>query len=445
MGLRLKLGLYVVGFVGAVLAISGYRSLRAEEAIYREETERSGRVMLRTLAIPCSIAMANNDISTLDNYVVQFAEEAQRLELKYMAVLDHQRRITAHTTPGEFGKVYDDAFTRRATESPDAVSQVREVDGDDLLEIAVPVVSGLRWGTIRAGFTLKSSRLALERSRHRLLVTGLVILVGSVAIAYGVLSLLVLRPLVRMRDMARSFGQGQLEARVSLPAINQKDEMGQLTTQLNGMAQQIQDYTVSLEALVQERTRELAETNERLVDANQQLERLARTDPLTGLHNRRHFMEALQFEIRRGSRSKHQFTLIMLDVDHFKHFNDTNGHQAGDELLQRLAALLQINLRSTDVVARYGGEEFVVLLLDTGPEEGLATARKLQQIVEAHPMPNGEKQPKGKVTVSVGVAYYPHDSVDGRTLIELADQGLYRSKQLGRNRVSRYTDLAKPA
>src|SRR5690606_10386874 len=122
----------------------------------------------------------------------------------------------------------------------------------------------------------------------------------------------------------------------------------------NSMAQQIQGYTHSLENLVEERTSELEETNNKLKAANKRLEALAQTDPLTGLYNRRYFMEQLEFEIRRGQRSGHPCTLVMMDMDQFKHYNDTNGHTAGDELLQQLAALLKSNLRATDVVARYG-------------------------------------------------------------------------------------------
>ncbi len=440
MGLRSKLGLYVVGFVATVLGLVGYLSLRAETNIYLEEMKSRGVALLRAFAIPATVAMANNDISTLDNYVVQFAGAAQSLDLRYLAVLDHDNRVVAHTTAGEFGKVYDDPFMREAAGSQEPLSRMQEVDGEQVLEVAVPAVSGLRWGTLRAGFSLGSVERALLQSRQRLLLSGLAVLLGSAIIAYAVLSFLVVRPVVRMRGMARRFGAGELDARVSL---DQRDEMGELATQLNRMAQQIQNYTTSLEELVQDRTAELAAANEKLLAVNEQLDTLARTDGLTGLYNRRHFMEQLQFEIRRGARTRHQFTLILLDVDHFKNYNDVNGHTAGDELLQRLAALLQINLRATDVVARYGGEEFIILLLDTGPEEGYGTARKLQQVVAAQPLPHDENQPAGKVTISVGVAFYPQDSVDGRTLIEYADQALYFSKQSGRNRVSRWTQMVK--
>lgn len=438
MGLRLKLGLYVVACIGVVLTLSGFFSIRAERKIYQEEMRIRGVTLLKSFAIPATIAMANNDISTLDNYVVEFSEDAQSLDLAYMAVLDYSGRVVAHTTAGEFGKIYDDPMTREALGIEEPISRIINHGDTSTLEVAVPVISGLRWGTIRAGFSLSRVESATARSRNRFLMTGLFVSLGAGTIAYLVLSLMVIRPVVRMSEMTRLFGAGALEARLRL---NQEDEMGQLAVQLNSMADQIQDHTVALERKVDERTGELGAANEQLRDANKQLERLARTDPLTGLYNRRQFVEQLQFEIRRGTRTMHEFALIILDVDNFKHYNDVNGHTAGDELLQRLAALMEINLRATDLVSRYGGEEFVILLLDTGPEEGYATALKLQQVVAAQPMPFEEKQPKGRLTVSVGVSFYPKDSVDGRTLIEYADQALYVSKGRGRNSVTKWEDV----
>jgi len=300
------------------------------------------------------------------------------------------------------------------------------------LDVSVPVVIGLRWGTIWARFSLAEMERAVHRGQRRLFSEGLAVAIATAAVAFFLLSLIVVRPLLRIRDMASRSGAGDLAARVHLP---QKDELGELSQQLNGMADQIEEYTGSLEKLVQARTAALGE-------ANRQLETLARTDALTGLHNRRHFMEQLNLEIRRGARSQHQFALAMLDVDHFKHYNDTNGHTAGDELLTQLATLLRLNLRSSDLIARYGGEEFIVMLFDTGPVEGLATAKKLQQAVAGELMPHDETQPNGKLTVSIGVAFYPQDASDARTLVDYADQALYRSKARGRNAVTAWRELA---
>ncbi|MEO0814467.1 MAG: diguanylate cyclase, partial [Myxococcota bacterium] len=427
MGLRLKLGLVVGVLITTVFAVYGVYTLRAERLIFMQEMRERGVALLRAFSIPSAVAMANADTPTLDNYVVEFSEASSDLNLESLVVLDFEGRVVAHTTAGHFGDLYGDPFTREALESN--VPLTREVAGGETshLLVSMPVVSGLRWGTLRAQFDLSEVNLAIATSRKYLVGFTLLLAVSSTAIAYFVLSLLVITPILRMRSMAFRFGSGQLSARVRLW---QSDEVGQLGTALNGMAQQLQDYTESLEAQVEQRTEELASANAKLVRANAQLERLAKTDPLTGLHNRRHFMEQLEMEVRRGARIHHQFSVIILDVDHFKSYNDTHGHPEGDDLLQRLAALLQINLRSTDVIARYGGEEFVILLLDTGVEEGYATARKLQQAVAAQPFPHEETQPSGQLTISVGMSFYPHDSRDGRKLVRFADEALYRSRAI---------------
>jgi diguanylate cyclase (GGDEF)-like protein len=437
MGLRGKVGLALLVFVVLVVAVYGFFTVRSEEQIYLRDAETRAVTLLRSFAIPCAVAMANNDTPTLDNYVIRLAEAGSTLDLRYMAVLDHDGKVVSHTRPGEFGRVYDDAFTRAALKS-DRPSAQQVQDGEPVLEVAVPVISGLRWGTLRAGFTLAGVERAVTVRRWRVFFFAIGIVGGVGILAFLMLQAFVLRPIVRLQRMAERVSRGELRARNDIVT---GDEIGQLASQLNAMAQRIESYTGSLEKAVEARTGELEHTNAQLVEANKQLERLAKTDPLTGLYNRRQFMEQLDFEIRRGARNPHQFTLILLDVDFFKSYNDTHGHSAGDELLQRMAALLSLNLRGTDLVARYGGEEFVVLLLDTGADEGYATAHKLQQVVAAQPFPREETQPNGKLTVSVGVAFYPHDSRDGRRLIDYADRALYKSKERGRNTVTRWSDV----
>lgn len=163
--------------------------------------------------------------------------------------------------------------------------------------------------------------------------------------------------------------------------------------------------------------------------------RLAVTDPLTGLSNRRVFQERLGDELRRARRYNHPLSVIMADIDHFKHYNDTHGHLAGDEVLQALAGLLRANVRDTDLVARYGGEEFVVLLPETSREGALAVAEKIRAAVAAHAFPHRETQPGGCLTISLGVATFPEDLKEPAALIRHADKALYRAKALGRNQV----------
>jgi diguanylate cyclase (GGDEF)-like protein len=125
----------------------------------------------------------------------------------------------------------------------------------------------------------------------------------------------------------------------------------------------------------------------------------------------------------------------MLDVDHFKNFNDTHGHPAGDEVLKALADIIKSRLRDVDISARYGGEEFAVLLPETDRKAGTLVAEDICAQVESHSFEGGDSQPLGKVTISIGVAEFPADCTDAPSLLKEADEALYRAKSEGRNRV----------
>jgi diguanylate cyclase (GGDEF)-like protein len=172
---------------------------------------------------------------------------------------------------------------------------------------------------------------------------------------------------------------------------------------------------------------ELEETNARLAKANGRLEVLAVTDGLTGLKNRRAFQEKLQEEVRRVARYSASLSLLLLDVDHFKQFNDTFGHLAGDSVLRGVARLLEEMSRSTDFVARYGGEEFVILLPNTDKQGSLVLAEKVRKTVERS---DWRDRP---ISVSIGVATTATANGDGMALVKEADAALYRSKKNGRN------------
>jgi diguanylate cyclase (GGDEF)-like protein len=184
----------------------------------------------------------------------------------------------------------------------------------------------------------------------------------------------------------------------------------------------------SLEQAVGRRTQELAEANARLAQ-------LAVTDGLTGLYNHRHFHERLALEVERSGRTGSALTLFMIDVDHFKKYNDRNGHPAGDEVLRQLSRVLADGRRVNDFCARYGGEEFAVVLIDTSKLAGYQLAEKLRERINLHAFPHAEKQPAGALTVSVGVASFPEDAGDSEALVRSADAALYKAKDAGRNRV----------
>ncbi|MHA6197382.1 sensor domain-containing diguanylate cyclase [Pseudomonas wadenswilerensis] len=183
----------------------------------------------------------------------------------------------------------------------------------------------------------------------------------------------------------------------------------------------------------------LAESNAQLAEANARLQALASEDFLTGLPNRRRFDEALQQEKARARREGRPLSLLMVDVDHFKVFNDHYGHQAGDECLRRIAMLLSQSLqRPGDQVCRYGGEEFAVILPDTDAHGARSVARYLcHQVFDAHLTHAGS--PLGRVTLSIGSASHDPDQPDASVvlgeLLRVADLGLYQAKQGGRNRL----------
>ena len=160
------------------------------------------------------------------------------------------------------------------------------------------------------------------------------------------------------------------------------------------------------------------------------------TDPLTDLPNRRYLEEYLEAELARIRRYGGECAVAMVDVDDFKHYNDSLGHLAGDEVLRQLARAMQEDVRVSDVVARYGGEEFGIIMVNTGPEEAREAAERLREKIEGRPFPEEEIQPGGDLTVSVGFACCPRDGDRYPELIEAADEALYRAKRAGKNRVA---------
>ena len=168
------------------------------------------------------------------------------------------------------------------------------------------------------------------------------------------------------------------------------------------------------------------------------LQRISMIDGLTGIANRRRFDEALEREWRRCHRSDSPLSLILVDVDFFKNYNDHYGHLAGDECLKKVAAAMaDQNRRAADIVARFGGEEFACLLPDTGADAAHAMAVRLGEAVAALAIPHARSDAAGHVTISLGVAtLIPGEGDVASSLIDQADRGLYHAKQNGRNRVA---------
>ena len=225
---------------------------------------------------------------------------------------------------------------------------------------------------------------------------------------------LVLGNLRKLLDVARRVHAGDLTARTGLPGG--REEISRLGEAFDQMAQALQDRDAELQ-------RALRESRE-----------LAITDPLTGLHNRRYLWELLGRELLKSLRNRTPVAAILADIDHFKRFNDTWGHEAGDLVLKRVADVIRENVRGSDIGCRYGGEELAVILPETTLEVAVERAERIRRGIAAVRLDYGGR-PLDAVTSSFGVAVYPQHAGDAEALLRAADEALYEAKKAGRNRV----------
>ncbi len=204
------------------------------------------------------------------------------------------------------------------------------------------------------------------------------------------------------------------------------------------LRQTISAANLRLEDMVQARTAELEEVNRKLED-------LSATDGLTSLANRRRFDEVFHSEWQRARRQGLPLAIAMIDVDEFKAYNDHFGHQAGDDVLRRIGAILKANIqRSSDLTARYGGEEFVIVLPGISMEKAMVLIETIRRAVQAEGMEHTEKSPAGVVTVSAGIAAcIPQPGDEAEELLREADAAMYEAKRRGRNNVAVIGNLRK--
>lgn len=260
------------------------------------------------------------------------------------------------------------------------------------------------------------AQVARLRNLALLIVSVLLLVVGLIAYALG---LIIVRPLDRLTKGAAEVAKGDLS--VDLP-VTGGGEVGYLTEVFNDMV-----------ARLREGRDELSAINTTLAEQNTTLEFLSVTDGLTGLANRRQLIDSLNEETRRSKRHKRPFAILMVDVDHFKKYNDEHGHLAGDEALKGVAAVLKESTREMDVPGRYGGEEFLILLSETNLVGAVEAAERIRTRLAE------EEFEGGPVTVSIGAAEYPIDGDSTESVIASADAALYRAKHKGRDRVARAT------
>jgi diguanylate cyclase (GGDEF)-like protein len=292
-----------------------------------------------------------------------------------------------------------------------------EVRGLLLDLVAVVERSGSVEQAVDAEFGEILAHLKKLQSDHQLSSTDMVFLLFS------------MRDAVReaVREIVDTGPQGQHEVSVHFQTVSQVSMLlnrlglvffeGALRHQEGGG----QDVLAIEYALLYERARQMAIT-----------------DRLTGLYNFGYFLERLKEERLRAERYHRLMSLVILDIDHFKKYNDSNGHPAGNEVLKKIATILKQEAREVDIVARYGGEEMVIILPETSRKRAAELAERIRQRIAETLFDHMQSQPLGRMTLSAGVATFPVDATQEDDLIKKADSCLYQAKALGRNRVVAY-------
>jgi diguanylate cyclase (GGDEF)-like protein len=248
------------------------------------------------------------------------------------------------------------------------------------------------------------------------LIVGLLLVVGFAAYVLG---LTIVRPLNRLITAASQVASGNLD--VNVPVLG-RSELGYMTEVFNDMVTRLRQGREGLGAM-----------NRTLRERNRELHELSITDSLTGLYNRKHLMEVLTKEVARAERYQRPLAVLMIDVDHFKLYNDTCGHLAGDEVLRNIAAIFRGCLRESDCVGRYGGEEFLIILPETVADDARRIADRIRSRLAEENFPADSKPVN--ITISGGIAIFPGNGRSPESLLRSADAALYQAKNHGRNQV----------
>ncbi len=442
-GLASRIALLASALVLLVLAVIGV----VTDAVLaqRAHAEMRGRsfALLESLAVSCAFDIAEGAVERLDDALTELSLKGrEQLDIDSVGLIDMRGTAIAHSGSGTFSEaIAEFSFANKArvdTFIADSASEERarwlyapRLDGRELLILSMPVISGLRWGTLIAVFDLEKVNDRILTSRYLILAAALAIALTLVLALQAGLVTLVVGPLRRLRETLSRVEAGDFTARAE---VRSRTEIGQLGRAFNQMAAELESYTRTLEDRVAQRTAEAERRQEELEKVNAQLEILARTDLLTGLANRRHVLERLELELGRAHRHRQSLALAMVDIDHFKRVNDTWGHAAGDAVLKTVAETLKRSVRAHDLVGRHGGEEFIVALLEPLPAEVPGVLERLRSEVERTEtvLPDGRKV---KVTISCGYAIFADHETTLDGLLSAADKALYRAKHEGRNRV----------
>lgn len=424
----------VVLTLAVTAAVCGYL-LESSEELAREEHERqliqTAAILARAAAGPIELG----DRATLQTLASRAADGAPLLYVIFSDVAGHQfafaqqpgadvlqqlRTAGGERVPVPGQPVFHDG-TNEIPVFLDVTYPITTVPTED--EPATPkstVARGVLRGYVRAGMMADSWQRTMA-SRIDMIV-GVAVLGALVAIPLGFLLVRrIVSPMDSLGEAMRRFSGGELDVR---SPIRRRDELGCLVEAFNSMAD---EHQRTHERIV----RLNAELEQRVAQRTAELRELASRDPLTGLYNRRYFGEVLERSFSEAVRYHHDLSCIMIDLDNFKHINDTFGHHVGDDMLVLTAETIVGEMRSSDIAARFGGDEFVILL----PQTDADRARVLtERLAERFTAVAGDRAGGCAVTMSIGIASLPSAVIKhAEGLIRAADDALYAAKAAGKN------------
>jgi diguanylate cyclase (GGDEF)-like protein len=428
LGIRQKMILVLVTVLAVALGVAGWFTLRQQEENILSETHRYGENLARVLSQSLAYGVVGYDYHSLQ---LQLDDITRSQDLGYARVLSAKGNVMAESGT-----------------APDAGRSWTMFNRDIVFDQKVV-------GRLVLGLDNSSIIARLQDQRSSVLSREVLIILLIAVGEFLALSYVIVRPIT---IISRSLEQGGVDDTgmiIRQIPLQSDDELGRLAYQFNEMREQLNDANGRLQSRIELADAKLTENNqqlraqaEELQRMNQELQRIAITDSLTGLCNRRYFEQVAETDLTLSMRHGDMNSIMIIDVDHFKAINDRHGHKSGDNVLVELGQLLAIHLRKSDLVCRMGGEEFLVLCRRTGQTDATLLAEKLRRLIELHPFQNraGERIP---VTVSAGIVTFP-DGHGDRTIediVHLADLALYRSKECGRNCVTHCSQLpeAEPA
>ncbi|MDO8587412.1 MAG: diguanylate cyclase [Armatimonadota bacterium] len=404
--LEAKLCVMTIGLLFAVLLGVGHYAMGQQKAALLEQQRQAFEALARAVAVASEPVVSHNGASVGQRILDDLNDTA--LDIEYIVVSDETGKpLLARSQRSEHHPARA-PLVQKARRIAGFVTGYEDVV-NNVYRTTLPIrMASGRSGLVSVGFSLNRVNSAIEEMQTNILV------VFAVAFLVGIVGALLLarsisRQLRKLIETARAVAHGDLSRTVS---EDSGDEVGELSHAFNCMMSA------------------LRESQEKLIQR-------ANTDSLTDLYNHRYFQERLTAELSRAARYKHVLSILMIDIDHFKNFNDWHGHPSGDKALRELAKIMKAEVRDMDVVARYGGEEFSVILPETDVEDAFAAGERLRLAVQRHCF-YGKDQETVPLTISVGVGQYPLHSIEREGLIMAADMALYRAKSTGRNKTCRF-------